>query len=115
MVDVVAVVLGFIIGGMIIGMLLLSRSRLPSDPISIVKEAVKTLEINGWSFLIRPVDGKNIYGVVTERRKKEHNISGRMRDRGHIVSLTSDDEWEEWLDYYNPLSGNIDELVVADG
>lgn len=115
MVDVVAAVLGFIIGGFIIGILVLSRSGLPSDPISFIKKAVQTLEMNNWSFLIRPVDGKNIYGIVTNRWKKEHNISGRMRDRGHIISLFSDDEWEEWLDYYNPLSGNIDELVVADG
>lgn len=114
--DIIAAVLGFVIGGLIIGMLVLAtKSRMPNDPISIVKTAVQTLSDMNWSLLIRPVDGKNIYGVITSRWKKEHNISGRMRDRGHIVSITTDDEWEEWLDYYNPVSGDVDDLVVADG
>lgn len=112
--DIFAVVLGFIIGGLIVGMSLLFRSR-PSDDFSLVKQATQALLRNNWSLLIRPVDGKNIYGIITNRWKKEHNISGRMRDRGHVVSLTTDDEWDEWLDYYNPLSGDIDELVVVDG
>lgn len=114
--DVVAMILGFVLGGLIIGILvLLSKPRLAGDPLSLVKQAVQTLSDNNWSLLIRPVDGKNIFGVITDRWKKEHNISGRMRDRGHVVSLTTDDEWDEWLDYYNPMSGDIDELVAADG
>lgn len=114
--DITAAFLGFVIGGLIIGMLVLMlKPRVSGDPISLIKSAVQTLEKMHWSLLVRPVDGKNIYGLVVDRWKKEHNISGRMRDRGHIVSFTSDDEWDEWLDYYNPLTGNVDELVVADG
>ncbi len=114
--DALAAILGFVIGGLIFSIIILMIiPRGPSDPMGIVKNAVKILESNHWSLLLRPVDGKNIFGVITERRKKEHNISGRMRDRGHIISLTSDEEWEEWLDYYNSLTGNIDELVAADG
>lgn len=114
--DITATFLGFIIGGLIIGMLvMLFRPRRAADPFSLIKEAVQTLENNHWSLLIRPVDGKNIYGLITDRWKKEHNISGRMRDRGHVASFASDDEWDEWLDYYNSLTGNIDELIVADG
>lgn len=114
--DIIAVLLGFIIGGLIIGMLvLLYRPRGPSDPLGLVKTAVQTLSDMNWSLLTRPVDGKNIYGVITDRWKKEHNISGKMRDRGHIVSLVDDNEWDEWLDYYNPVSGDIDDLIVADG
>lgn len=114
--DLVGTILGFILGGLIIGILvLLSKSRMPSDPLGLIKKAVQTLSDKNWSLLVRPMDGKNIFGVITDRWKKEHNISGRMRDRGHVVSLTTDDEWDEWLDYYNPMSGDIDELVVADG
>ncbi|GAH58375.1 unnamed protein product, partial [marine sediment metagenome] len=114
--DTIAVFLGFIIGGLICSIIILMiKPRETGDPISHVKESVKILERNHWGLLVRPVDGKNIFGLITDRWKKEHNISGRMRDRGHIVSLTGDEEWEEWLDYYNPLTGNLDELVVADG
>lgn len=113
--DFIATTLGFILGGLIIGIIILTVRRGPKDPFSLIKEAVRTLEQNNWSLLIRPVDGKNIYGLVTDRRKKEHNISGKMRDRGHVISFAGDNEWEEWLDYYNPVTGDIDELIVADG
>lgn len=114
--DIIAVLLGFVIGGLIIGMLvLLSKSRMPSDSIGIIKSAIQNLEMKKWSLLMRPVDGKNIYGIITDRWKKEHNISGKMRDRGHVISLVDDNEWDEWLDYYNPVSGDVDDLIVADG
>lgn len=114
--DTMAVFLGFIIGALIFSILILMlKPRETDDPIGIVKNAVNILERNHWSLLVRPVDGKNVFGLITDRWKKEHSISGRMRDRGHIISLTGDEEWEEWLDYYNSLTGNIDELVAADG
>lgn len=114
--DTVAVFLGFIIGGLICStIILMIRPRETGDPISHVKESMRILESNHWSLLVRPVDGRNVFGLITDRRKKEHNVSGRMRDRGHIISLTGDEEWDEWLDYYNSLTGNIDELVATDG
>lgn len=115
--DIIAIVLGFIIVGILVGLLIAAiRSRAPSGgDIAIVKKAVHVLEGNKWSLLIRPVGEHNIYGIITDRWRKEHNISGRMRDRGHVVSIVDDEEWEEWLDYYNPTSGRIDTLIAADG
>jgi len=114
--DIIASVLGLIIVVILIGLLVAAmRSHVPIGDTAIVKKAVDVLERNKWSLLVRPVGEHNIYGIITDRWRKEHNISGRMRDRGHIVSIADDEEWEEWLDYYNPTSGRIDTLIATDG